>query len=651
MSAIAGIVQLDGGPIERTDFERMARTLEARSPEFLRRHRETSCGLLYAGYHFTPEDRFERQPLQLADGSFMLFCGRLDNRQELIESLGLNRLQAGEMADSAIAAEAWLRWSTDGLERWIGPHATVIWKPDERRLILVRGAPSGRNLMFCRQGSTLFFSTSLDVLFALPRIPREFNEKALADILMSEPRGSEFLYQGLEGVPTSTWVEQRPEGSHKSCYWAPDPGRRLRFRSDAECWEAFSELFADVVRRYLRCPGEIGINLSGGLDSSTVAAQAAIILAGQGRKLHTYTRVPMAGVDPAELTRPGDLGYLDEAGKVNALAAMYPNMQVNLIDPGQTPVLDGLEDWFAANYTPWNVSPTYISGNRPQLDKARDDGIKLLLNAGAGNLTFSHLGFGRLRELFVRGRWLRLRRELKALARRGIATRTLVVREIINPMIPGFVHHWRLRQKVRSQEPWDWFSSIQPEFAQRSGALDRLVDDENLRLFLHRWSSWHRRARKFTARDPVAQGGGGELLYGFDQRDPTSDRRIVEFCLALPEKYYFENGVARRLVRQGLGHLLPAEIRNEFRLGIQDTDWRYRLKRDKARIVEQFEKLKNDPDVSRYVDVEKMEALMEEMDDFDWANSSRRKEAKFMIAMLGPLHAGSFIRWFYGRND
>lgn len=649
MTHIAGIVHLDGRPSSREEVERMARALSGTGATIQQKAIVGSAGFLFAGYDFLPEDRYQRQPIRLPDGRLFLSAVRLDNREELIADLKLDKEAALEMADSAIAARAWQKWGVDGLIRWIGPHASACWDPSKRSLILARGAPRGRAVMVHRRGDTIYFSTLLDALFCLPVVPREMNESVLADILLGAPSGDQFLYNGIQVVANSQWCAYEPDGGQRrKKYWALDPRKRLSFAKESDCWESFAELFRQVVASYLRATGRVGIRLSGGLDSSAVAAQAALILAERGEELHTYTRVPQPG---AVLPQSGPLRYNDETEKVRLLARQYPNMTVNFVPPEPGGIMDGMEDWYAANYTPWVSTPSFTSGYRPMLQKAQQDGVTLLLNGGNGNVTFSHSGLGRLRELFLSGRWVSLRREVGAFREKQYRIRPLLMQEVFKPLIPMPIFKLRKRLKKEDVRQWSWFSVINPDFARETGALERMVEQENLRLYFNKWTTWQRRAYFIDSSGQVAQGGGGELVYGFDQRDPTADRRIIEFCMALPEKYYLADGVDRRLARLGLKHLLPEAIRMAPRLGLQDVDWAHRASQDKASIQSAYEKFRLDPDVSRYLDMDRMDQLWREFEASDWSRMSRFRAVQYQLAMLGPLHAGNFIRWFHGRND
>jgi len=648
MSAIAGIIRFNNAPVDRADFQRMQQVLESRGGDQFRSLTGPSFACAYAGFHFTPEDFHEAQPIALPDGSYFAFCGRLDNRPDLIRDLGIKSVEADKLSDSAIASLAWLRWSTDGLKRWIGPHASLVWKPDDQKLIMLRGAPSGRSLIYHQSGDTIYFSTTLDALFALPQIPREFDDGVLADVLLGAPSGSDFLYKGMASIPTSHWVELTPSKRTDHRYWQLERGLMLKFKREEECWEAFEELFSNVVRQHLRRTGEAGIRLSGGLDSSLLAAFCCKELAAEDQVLHGYTRIPRPD---AEL--PETLGnrYLDESSKVRDLAALHTNLKPNFIYPDDRSILEGLEDWFNANHTPANASPTFQTGYRPLLEQARKDGVKLLLNAGFGNHTFSYSGFGRLSQLFKTGQWLKLRRELHLLRKKGYNTRHLMIADVIKPSLPDWYCHWRIRQKAKQAPSWEQFSAVDKNYARETGAQDRLQEQQNVRAYWDYWSSWRQRSEPFQLARQIAQGGGADVLYGFDQRDPSGDRRVAEFCLALPERFYLRDGVNRRLVRCGMRHFLPRSIVDEHKIGLQDADWFARVERNREQIKQRYRQFREDPDVSQLFDIEKIDEMWAEFDATDWRTAPRRKAVRMQLALLGPLHAGSYVRWFYGKND
>ena len=94
-------------------------------------------------------------------------------------------------------------------------------------------------------------------------------------------------------VPAATILSVEKGGMKNSEYWRPDEKKRLHFKSDAECAEAFQEVFLKAVKARLRSAFPVASLLSGGLDSSGIVAAAGKILADENRSLITLSAVPM----------------------------------------------------------------------------------------------------------------------------------------------------------------------------------------------------------------------------------------------------------------------------------------------------------------------------------------------------------------------
>lgn len=646
MSAIAGIIHFDGAPVARADLGRMSQALEP-----FGRDREFLATLPGAGFvcrlsHLTPEDRLERQPVMLSGQDRLLFAGRLDNRPELLERLGMSQSVGALLADGALAARAWERWGRECLTQLVGVFSLAHWQPGERCLTLARAAPCGGPLYVYRQGHSLWFAAAPQALFALPQVPRALNEQALGDLLLGNTGAGETLYQGIELVQNAHWAQFHPGGGATHRYWAPDPARRLPITRDEEAWEALTPLFADVVRSALRSCHPVGVQLSGGLDSGAIAGQAALILAESGRRLRGYTRVPAPGTP----LRPDGLFYNDERPRVAALAAMHPNLDPAFVHAGEAPVLAGLREQFADSYLIAAISPTFTSGYEVLYRRAAADGVRVLLTGASGNLSFSYDGHARLRALLQAGRWLTLIRELQALHRfRRGNVRDLIQAELVDSLVPQGLRQWVQRRRNRGQAPWSHYSAAAPALAQGSGALGRMRARNNSKLHWQRLDSWGRRAALFT-RSGLGGADAMQARHGLDLRSPGGDRRLVEFCLALPDACFLKDGIERRLVRLGLPHLIPESIRLDPTRGRQDVDWAWRMRQDAAAIGQALGELATDPELGQYLDLETMQARWQRFNQIDWRQAPLSEVIRYKQGLMGGLAVGQFVRWFEGRN-
>src|SRR5690349_17022742 len=110
MSGIAAVLHLDGSTVPQAEIERVCNVLRPYGPDRQKVLVRGSAAFAFCLHQFTPEDAFERQPLVLANRFVLLFDGRIDNREELGTSLGIDALELGILPDSMIALHLFDRW-------------------------------------------------------------------------------------------------------------------------------------------------------------------------------------------------------------------------------------------------------------------------------------------------------------------------------------------------------------------------------------------------------------------------------------------------------------------------------------------------------------------------------------------------------------
>jgi asparagine synthase (glutamine-hydrolysing) len=233
-------------------------------------------GILYRAFHTTKESRKEIQPLVTPSGAVLTWDGRLDNRAELIrESKGSRDARS---TDVSIVAAAYERWGTGCFAKLIGDWALSIWNPSERSLILAKDPVGTRHLYYSLDSDQVSWSSIIDPLVLLGGKDFRLEEEYIAGWLSFFPATHLTPYVGIHSVPPSASVIIRTEKHTVRKYWDFDPGRRIRYRTDAEYEEHFRTVFGESVRRRLRSDSPILAELSGGIDSSSIVCVADTII-------------------------------------------------------------------------------------------------------------------------------------------------------------------------------------------------------------------------------------------------------------------------------------------------------------------------------------------------------------------------------------
>jgi asparagine synthase (glutamine-hydrolysing) len=391
-------------------------------------------------------------------------------------------------------------------------------------------------------------ASGAEALLAVPDIPRRLDEVKIASVLVPglEDRVAT-IHEGIRRLPAGHRLTVTDRGGEPRAYWQLDPTRELPPESDAAYGEQFRELFTRAVRCRLRSAVPVGAALSGGLDSSSVVCVARSIQAETGAAaLTTYTaRFPT-------LPRCDEQTYVAAVEAQGGLAPRH--LRGDTLDPlGDLERAPAGEDgWFAA--------PGYYM-HRALYQAARTDGRRVFLEGMGGDAVVSH-GMGYVHDLARQGRWLALGREVRDLSRAFRQPTWRFLRAIAGSVAsPLARRHWRRVKRAG----WLGPAPIRADFARRIGLEARLrAAEPELRRDVAdgaRRDHWRHLTSPGLAAvlETLATGAGAE---GIDVRDPFLDRRLMEFCLALPPSQKIQRGRTRVVARRALGTLLPPEVRD-----------------------------------------------------------------------------------------
>src|SRR5215813_13016225 len=146
MSALGGIYNFDGAPVDDGMLLSLSRGLAGRGPDGGQEVKLGSVSMVYRAFHTNRESRLERQPLVSASGCILAWDGRLDNYRELLAML--RDKVRGHQTDAAIVIAAYRKWGVNFLSRLIGDFALSLWDPQLKRLLLARDLVGTRPLFY-----------------------------------------------------------------------------------------------------------------------------------------------------------------------------------------------------------------------------------------------------------------------------------------------------------------------------------------------------------------------------------------------------------------------------------------------------------------------------------------------------------------------
>lgn len=606
--------------------------------------RDNAAALVHVSRPFTPEDRLDRFPAAFTGGtSRLVFDGRLDNRDALITALELAPADAARYGDGGIVMAALERWGADACPRLIGAFAFAWWDASSRQMILGVDACGGRVVFAHNNGKQLYFATRPLAVLAFPGMARQVDEAAMAHLLLGRPiPAGATPFRGVFRLPPAGLLIWR-DGSHSlRRYWQPDLGHRITYRDPQEYVPAARELLDRVTAPQLRTIGPIACQLSGGLDSSAVAATAARLL--QPQTLHTLTSYP----DPAApLPRELPRGFYNEMALAQATASLYPNIDAHYLAAGEISL--GEKD---PNRLFWEFGIplrnfTNAGAWEPLYARARALGASVLLMGSAGNCTLSWRSQALLADLAASGRFLALARQLRGLKRHGYRAGPQIRWNLLAHLAPPRIRTM-MRRLRGTADFWRQRAAASNDLADSvdAGAIadNVLIDtghaqrDRRLRLvYLEKhWSNCQWMA-------------GLSYVSGCDARDPLGDRRLVEFCLALPDEIWQRSGQPRSFAREVLRDRLPSDVVDNHKRGYQNGDWFHRLSLLRPAFMAELERLEASPAVQHMIDLPRIRAVAE-----NWpadADAAMARDAEMLDIFGRGIHYGRFIRWVEGSNS
>ena len=590
MSGIVGICRLDGQSVNREELGRMVDILAHRGPDGADIWSEGSVGLGHRMLWTTPESLLEKLPWLNQTGELVITAdARIDNREELIVALDLTGRPAEKITDSQLILSAYQKWGESCLEHLLGDFAFAIWDGRKQVLFCARDHFGVKPFYYYyKAGQTFIFASEIKALVCLPEVPKRLNEVRIADYLtpMMEDK-SITSYQGILRLPPAHAMVVSYDGSIRlQAYWSLDPSRELRLNSDQEYADAFKEVFTEAVRCRLRSAFPLGSHLSGGLDSSSVTCIARQLLLESGSRLHTFSNIfdDVPECDERSFIDP----ILDQGGLIP-----------HYVHPDQIGPLSEWKNFFLREEEPClsGANAALVWGLNRATQAA---GIRIALNGFDGDTTVSH-GIGYFAELARLGQWATFSAEAKAvsqhfstspsailshygltylesLARQwkwvafakavdGISQHFTISRQQLfrryglKPLVPQFILRvWRslrgCNQPLHSVD-----SLINSSFANRTGINDRIqtLKKPQIPAFTAREDQWQALTSGMFAL-VLEQVDLAAAAFSIESRHPFMDKRLIEFCLALPSPQKLHQGWSRMVMRRAMKGVLPEQV-------------------------------------------------------------------------------------------
>jgi asparagine synthase (glutamine-hydrolysing) len=242
-------------------------------------------------HHQPPPHSFTRD-----DRLVIVLDGRLDDRATLVRALDAELARSFATAsDAELVLGAYERWGSECVAHLLGDFSFCLWDADRRQLFCARDHLGVKPLYYARVGGTLIVSNVMHSIRRHPHVSARFDDYAVGDLLLAGAcmYPSRTSFADIARVPPAHTLRcsMSSPAERVEEYWSLTLSDELRLRDAREYVDAYVSVLETVVGDRLR-DAPVGILLSGGVDSSSVAATAAGVLGDDGlNRLRAYTFV------------------------------------------------------------------------------------------------------------------------------------------------------------------------------------------------------------------------------------------------------------------------------------------------------------------------------------------------------------------------
>jgi asparagine synthase (glutamine-hydrolysing) len=576
-----------------------------------------------------PEDAFDRQPLEGGGGRYMLVADvRLDNRSELSDQLGVGREEQRRLCDANLLLLAWEKWAEGALDHMLGDFAFAVWDSERDQLTLARSALSMKPLFYHVGSDFIAFASQPCGLHALESISKSLNHSRAASFVAGAwPIGPSTIFHAISRVEQGHLV--RFNGLHvtPARFWQIDR-KPSDFPNPQDYVEAFREHVDRAVHAQLRrAGGSVACHLSGGRDSSAVAGTAARLLAAKGEGVRTYTSAPRVGYAGPTIAHYAT----DESSLAAATADLHPNMEHFICRPEGALDFAELEQAHRLNPNPMGHLCNYTWWN--QISRAAaGSGAAILLIGQIGNLGLSAGGDSHLPDLMRERGPVSWWRAARGRARSSPAGWAPILKRSFGPSIPRGLYALLLRATGRDLPSFDapFLRSPYRKLAERE--LEAVFHD----IRPPRDYFDFRREMLF------GQDNSGKLSlarFGIEERDPTADRRLVEFCFSLPIEALISADQARPLFEDAMSDRVAPRVISSRLRGYQTADWHETI--TKSAVSDRFDRYKRHEIVNELIDVDEVQSVIDRWPSSGWGD--RKTMSLYRNDVLGILSLADFI--------
>lgn len=555
MCGISGILNFNGAPPDRGVMRNMADAIVHRGPDDDGFY--FSRGLAFGFRRLSIIDLSTgHQPIPNEDKTvWVMLNGEIYDFARIRPELERRGHRFHTRSDTEVIVHLYEEYGEKFLEHLNGMFSLALWDDKKETLILARDRMGKKPLYYCAAGGTLLFASEIKSLLLHPACPRELDHLSLAKYLHFEyiPAPST-IFSGVNKLRPAEYLVCREGRVSVASYWDM-PYREQAGLTFTDARRELTRLLQGSVTKRLIADVPLGVFLSGGIDSSTVAAMA---VRASSHRVKTFTisfseKDYDESADARLVARHLNTEHYEESFSPDTLLTLLPTIADILDEPLADPSI--LPTYLLSRFTRRSVTvalggdggdelfagyPTYYAHRLYDTYRRLPGFFRAAIRVGVHRLPVStkYFSFDFKAKRFLRG-------EGCALGERHARWMSAFLPEELRRLFtPGFA------------ASVDW-SGLYGELDHYANAP--IEDPLRKAMYLD--------AKMYLQDGVLVKVDRASMAVSLEVRAPFLDREVVEFAASLPASYKLKGGESKYILRKAVEDLLPPAVLRKKKQG------------------------------------------------------------------------------------
>lgn len=551
MCGITGIVNRRA-KVKEEELQKMTELISHRGPDasglFLNSYK--TCGLGHRRLSIIDLSNEANQPIHSSCGNYtIVYNGELYNYEGLKSELASDGVHFSTSSDTEVVLQAFIKWREKCVERFNGMFAFAIWNEEKEELFIFRDRIGIKPLYYAWDEKTLYFSSELKSI--APFIDQhKWNESAIQHYFRLGYIPAPFtIYDEVKKLEPGNYIQMNKADFLVKTYWNLERNiQKDTFSTENEAKKVYHDLLKSSVSNRMKSDVPFGVFLSGGIDSSTVAAVAQSL---SEKPISTFS----IGFKEASFNESEHAKQVaDKLGTAHHEFVLSHEDIQNLITE--------LPNWYDEPYADASAFPTFL------VSKMASQKVKMVLTGDGGDEQF--MGYG----MYTWADRLTTLKTLRWVLKKGLS---LSKKENHNRASNyfDFSEDEHLTSHIFSVDQ-GFFNAkqLQKHFAFKEEYAPLTLGKSKRRLRVSEKQSFHD-LKYYLPGDLLTKVDRVSMQNNLEARTPLLDHHLVEFTLNLDEKLKRKDKESKYLLKEVLYEYLPKDIfdRPKWGFGIPLNLW------------------------------------------------------------------------------